>query len=239
MVGIIWVIKKIRYLIEAVIIKIIVIYINYSVVIDIVRQNNINITFIEKFNLRLIRVLKYLQRFRIELKHKFGKVNIILDVLSRLINRFSDRFKTDSFLILNVVDSFSINVITVNEIFRNRVIKGYQNKSRWIKIVVIVKINTELEKNVVRLSYKFINDLLYFDDPKRGIRLCVSIKTLEHEIFKLIYNEMEYSGYARIYEKLIRGFYIFNIFIKFHEYLRYCSYCQLYQILKHKFYGSL
>ena len=52
-------IKKIRYLIKD-FIKIIIVYINYFVVIDIVRQNNINIIFIKKLNLRLIRALKYL-----------------------------------------------------------------------------------------------------------------------------------------------------------------------------------
>ena len=33
---------------------------NYFTIIDIVRQNNLNITFIEKFNFRLIRIFEYL-----------------------------------------------------------------------------------------------------------------------------------------------------------------------------------
>ena len=52
-------IKKIRYLIE-IIIKIVIIYVNYFAIIEIVRQININITFIEKVNLYLIRVSKCL-----------------------------------------------------------------------------------------------------------------------------------------------------------------------------------
>ena len=48
----------------------------------------------------------------------------MLDALSRLINRFSDRFEIESF-ILDLVDSFLINIIIVNEAFRDRVIKGY------------------------------------------------------------------------------------------------------------------
>ena len=44
--------------------------------------------------------------------------------------------------------------------------------------MIIVKTNAELEDNVVKLLYKLINDLLYFNDSEKGIRLCVS-KTLK------------------------------------------------------------
>ena len=32
-----------------------------------------------------------------------------------------------------------------------------------------MKINIKLEKNVIKLLYKLINNLLYFDDIKKGI----------------------------------------------------------------------
>lgn len=108
--------------------KVIIIYTNYSAVIDVIRQNNIYIMFIEKLNFRLIRILKYFQRFRIKLKHKFDKINIILNVLSKLTNRFSNRFET-KFSIFNI-DFFSINIVIVNEFFRKRIAKDYQNKSK-------------------------------------------------------------------------------------------------------------
>ena len=61
MTDIVWVVKKIRYLIEAVIAsRVIIVYIDHFVVIDIVRQSSINIIFIEKLNLRLIRAFEYL-----------------------------------------------------------------------------------------------------------------------------------------------------------------------------------
>ena len=87
-----------------------------------------------------------------------------------------------------------------------------------------MKVNTELRENAIKLLYKLINNLFYFDDIKIEIRLYVSIKTLKQEIFKLIYNEIKYLGYIRIYKKLTRDIYIFNIFIKLHEYLRYYPY---------------
>ena len=36
-----------------------------------------------------------------------------------------------------------------------------------------MKINDELGKNVVKLSYKLINDLLYFDNDEKRLRLYI------------------------------------------------------------------
>ena len=150
----------------------------------------------------------------------------MLDALSRLTSRavsVSDRSKKD--FILNVIDSFPISVISISEAFRNRVTKGYQDESRWIRIIIIVKANTELGDNAVRLLYKLINDLLYFDDVEIEMRLCVSIRALKHKVFKLAHDEMKYLEYARTHEKLTRDIYIYNMSIKLYKYLRHYSHC--------------
>ena len=73
------------------------------------------------------------------------------------------------------------------------------------------------------MLYKLIDELLYFDDDKRGLRLYIPL-IMKIKNFKLIYNKVEYLSYIRIYEKLTKGFYIFNIIIKFHEFIRYYFY---------------
>ena len=123
MAGIIWVVKKIRHLIEAST-KSTIIYTDHSAAIDIVRQSSMNTTSTEKLNLRLIRASEYLQRFRIELRHKPGKTNIVPDILSRLASRSYRSEPEDS--ILDNVDSFPVSLITVSDEFRRRLIKGYQ-----------------------------------------------------------------------------------------------------------------
>ena len=90
-----------------------------------------------------------------------------------------------------------------------------------------MKININLNNNAIKLFYKLINELFYFDNFEKKMRLYISTTILKYEIFKLIHDEIKYFNYTRIHEKLIRDIYIFNIFIKFHKYLRYCSYCQL------------
>ena len=82
----IWVIKKIRYLIEVIEISLTIIYTSYSTTISILKQIIFNISNIDKLNLRLIRVFQYFLNFNIVLRHTFEKLNIILDVLSDLQN---------------------------------------------------------------------------------------------------------------------------------------------------------
>ena len=90
---------------------------------------------------------------------------------------------------------FPVSVIAVSEAFRNRVARGYQDKLRWIRVLNTVKANNELEvDNAAKLPYKLINNLLYCDDPERGMRLCVSTRILEHEVFKLAHDEMRHPG---------------------------------------------
>ena len=74
------------------------------------------------------------------------------------------------------------------------------------------------------MLYKLINDLLYFDDDERDLRLYMST-TMKTEIFKLAHNEMRHFDYAHIYERLIERLYIFNIITKLYEFIRHYSYC--------------
>ena len=87
-----------------------------------------------------------------------------------------------------------------------------------------MKINKELKKNIIKLLYLLIDNLFYFNNLKKEMRLYIFIKILKHKMFKLVYNKIRYFNYVRIYKKLTRNIYIFNILIKLYEYLRYCLY---------------
>ena len=80
--------------------------------------------------------------------------------------------------------------------------------------------------------------ILYFDDDEKGLRLCIP-SALEAEVFKLAYDEMGHSGYARTHERLTEGLYISGMATKLHEFIRHCSNCQLNQTPRHMPHGSL
>ena len=85
----------------------------------------------------------------------------------------------------------------------------------------MIKNNDELGKNVITLPYRLIDDMLYFDDEKRSLRLCIpsNIKT---EVFRLAHDEMGYPGYTKPHERLIDGLYFRTMVIKLHEFISYC-----------------
>ena len=86
--------------------------------------------------------------------------------------------------------------------------------------------NETFKENVIKLSYRVINNLLYFDNNEKGLRFCIS-SIMKIKVFKFIYDEMGYFDYARTYKRFIKELYIFKMIIKLHKFIRYYSHCQL------------
>lgn len=233
-VGLVWVVKKIRHMIEAAV-HTTIIYTDHSAAVSIVRQTSLNTTSTEKLNLRLIRASKYLQRFRLDVRYKPGKSNIVPDALSRLASR-EYRAKPESNSD-NTVKCFPATLVTMSPEFRRRLLDGYQ-EPRWARVRNLIQQNDALEENAAKMPYKIVDDLLYFDDEEKGLRLCVP-STMEAEVFKLAHDEMGHPDYARTHERLTEGLYIFNMATKLHEFIRHCPHCQLNQTPRHRPYGSL
>lgn len=82
--GVVWLVKKIRHMIESTKQPPTVIYTDHSAAIPISRQTTLSSTSTDKLNLRLVRASQYLSAFEIELRHKSGKSNVVPDALSRL-----------------------------------------------------------------------------------------------------------------------------------------------------------
>ena len=78
------------------------------------RQNNLNITLIEKFNLKLIRISEYFQRFRLDIRYRKDKFNIILNILSRL--SIINEYRTIVDKIINIYKNQKITENTVKQI---------------------------------------------------------------------------------------------------------------------------
>ena len=161
---------------------------------------------------------------------------MVPDALSRLASR-EYRPETNELLDALTVQCFSVSLVEMSSEFRQRLLDGYQ-EARWARIMKMVRDNDALEENRARLPYRIVDDLLYFDDDEKGLRLCIPT-ALEAHVFKLAHDEMGYPGYARTHEKLTEGLYIFGMATKLHEFIRHCPHCQLNQTPRHMPYGSL
>ena len=88
----------------------------------------------------------------------------------------------------------------------------------------IIKDNDTLGKhNSTRLAYKIINDLIYFNDNEKGLRLYIS-STIKVEVFKLTYNEIGHPSYIRTYKQLTSNLYIFELPDKLYKFIYYYPY---------------
>lgn len=83
MAGLVWTVKRLRYYIEASHHTTIV-YTDHSALVDVLKQSSLNTTSLVRLNIRHIRSSEYLSRFRLDVRYRTGRSNVIPDALSRL-----------------------------------------------------------------------------------------------------------------------------------------------------------
>ena len=157
--GIVWIVRKIRHMIESSECLSTIIYIDHSAAVSISRQTSFTTFSTDKLNLRLIKASQYLSEFNLQVRHKVDKSNIVSNVFFRLQANVTTTKKVDvlkafyeSFVKLcnkNKVTqrpeilTYHIILIKITNDFKNRLQKAYQNKSHWVKILTIIKPKNE------------------------------------------------------------------------------------------------
>ena len=153
-VDIVWVIRKIKHMIESTEIFSIIIYIDHFVAVSINRQIIFSIFNSDKLNLRLMRVSQYLFDFNLSVKHKVDKANVMsnvlfklqtdvimtdkIDVLESLYEHILKFTQTD--LILKTSLYFHhVILIEMSNDFKIRFKQTYQNDQHWFKIFIMIR----------------------------------------------------------------------------------------------------
>ena len=140
-----------------------------------------SITFIDKLNLRLIRVFDYIQRFNLNIRHKFDKQHIVFDAFFRLTNanintssrRNSDDDKLNAF--------FIISLIEMNQSFKNKIMTKYKFDFNWQKTIQILNTNDEN----VAIFFLSKRKRFYFSFRRLHYRRsCLSIASIMHISFR-------------------------------------------------------
>jgi hypothetical protein len=78
-------VRKVRYIILGSKLGITV-YIDYLTIVTIVKQDSLFFNNTDKLNLCLIRVSLYLSQFNLDVRYRFGFLNIVFNVLSYFAN---------------------------------------------------------------------------------------------------------------------------------------------------------
>ena len=236
--DIVWILRKIRHLLDFFLAKSFVMFIDHETVLKIAKQINMTIVSTDKFNFRFVRTLDYIQRFELKIRHKFDKQHIVFDALFRLVNINIDVASIDESE-LNVF--FIIALVQMKKNFRRKLIANYTTNLNWKKISDVL--NKQITENNARLSFYRKNDFIFrsneitFDDHAfESRRLCI-FATIISNILTTTYDE-NHVEFARCYEKIASFYYIRDLSRYLRNFLKHCSKCQIFQTRRHRFYDS-
>ena len=240
--ALVWTVKKIRHMIEASETPPIIVFTDHSATVAIAKQTSLNTTSIEKLNLRLVRASEYLQRFPLEIRHKPGKTNTVPDALSRLpttesIGRSPNTDSTLESLYADTIPCYPTTIVQMKDSFKQQILEGY-SQGDFQRILNAIRSNKKLATNAANLPFVEHNDLLYFKDPERGLRLCIP-KNIQSDLFKANHDDIGHPGFARTHERLVEQVYIRDLTKHLKEYIQGCNVCSMTKTPRHKPYGSM
>jgi len=184
---------------------------------------------VEKLNLRLIRASEYLQRFRLDVRYKPGKTNIIPDALPRLARREyrneSDEAALDALHAAGLTPTYANTLIELSPEFKQQVADGYTAEGKWQRILSMINDNSKLEDNAAAISYACVHGLIYYKDIEKGYRLCIP-KSLYQDVFRIAHDTIGHPGYARTHERLTDSLYLPDLSKHLHATARSASSCR-------------
>jgi hypothetical protein len=101
--------------------------------------------------------------------------------------------------------------------FKNNIKKGYDNKNKWQKIYKRFRFHGWQIKRFLIND----DDLIYYENSSDSRqRLCIS-KNLEKEIFRIIYDERDYTDFYRVYDRIQVSLYLYKLAKRFRIYIEY------------------
>ena len=242
--GIVWVVRKIRHMIESSATPTII-YTDHGAALGIAKQTTLTTTSTDKMNLRLVRASDYLQRFELVIRHKPGKQHVVPDALSRLENTYTDPMAPEEgeldALVASLAYCYATSLVEMSEEFRQRLIDGYATDPAYKHINKVLDVNGD--EDAAKLPFVRGPDGLIFrldvatgDHAYTARRLCVPQSCVK-DILQIAHGE-GHPGYARCLEKA-SAWYIRHLAKHVREYIRHCPDCQIYQTKRHTAYGSM
>ena len=249
--AIVWVVRKIRHLIEATEVPPAVIYTDHSAAVQISRQTTLSTSSTDKLNLRLVRASQYLSGFNLAIRHKAGKSNVVPDALSRLqadsaseekqavlesLYGTSIQLESEATTPPDPLPVYHTTLVEMSDDFKKRLIDAYQKDPQWIKILDLLK-SEELPPG---LRFRKHRELIYITtlDHAGKQRLCIP-ESMQQEVFRLAHDGNFHAGFHTTYARISPSVYIKGLSKHLQTYLKHCPECQLNQTKRHPTYGEL
>ncbi|KAI1000712.1 hypothetical protein K3495_g7486 [Podosphaera aphanis] len=213
--GLCWIVQKIRHLIEACEFST-VIYPDHRAALQIATQSSLTTTSLVRMNMRHVRSSEFLNRFRLEIRHKPGKSNIVPDALSRL-----------------EMDKTKVTSDVTEEL-------AFPEDVKCKRVLEVLNSNNELGENSANLPFEARHGLLYAKSHElHSIRRPVIPQALQIEVFRRAHDSLGHIGFNRIHERISNTLYMFNITKALRAHLWHCRECQVNRTPRHPPFGNL
>jgi len=248
LISMIWIVQKVRHLIELLNLFTII-HTDHEANVRIVKQISLSMMLTEKQNLCLMHASEYLQHFNLNIHHKSEKQHIVSDTLLQLASTMLPEtgMKENELDTLFVVNTLFVETyIKMSEEFQKCLIQGYDEDSAWhYTIDVLNKNKNNGSKNTANLLFEWGNNsviwhwsLFTSDHIFKPWWLVIS-HSLYKNIFYIIHTQNDYSGFQCCLNRLQSAFYIRWVIKHLKDYLLHCSECLVFQTHHHKSYSSL
>ena len=209
--GLVWVIRKIRYMIESSQHPV-RIYTDHGASPVISLQTTLHTTSTERSNLRLVRASEYIQRFNLDIRHKPEKANTIPDALSRLANTAPPTNEVElDFTNVSHVSAYNYmaTLVEMKPEFKQTILDGYTKDVSYYRITDI------LDSNRAR-NLEDRNDLPFEKDQEGLIwhlretrRLCIpNTAKLIGELLEIAHTKHGHPGGDRTFKRASSSWYI-------------------------------
>ena len=268
-IEVIWIIKKIRHMIEFCRKSLIIIFIDHSTTADIIKQISFTTESTKKLNFRLIKISQYFSASFIKIKIKSKKFHLIPNALSRLKSTYAKKKKSTSNTLkkLNVEKMFVENFRMKKNFYENIVsyrvneaLNVYLNENIYLfemiddlkkKFKSTYKNDSQWKKiqNKIktRQNQNDTFDEMNFIAKKFRILYASSNKIFrlcvpwkfEKKVYQLIHDSNHHCGFHRAYARASKAVYIRHLIERFRRYIRHCKQCLKVQIMRHAFYDEL
>ena len=131
--GFVWVIKKLRYLVESSHASIII-QTDHAAILDIIQQSSITSTSSAmKMNVRLVKATQFFRQFHLIVRHKPEKEHIILDALSRLASANSSGHDLE-YAELDALFVYYTTLVQINPDLVKHILDGYIFDEWWSRV---------------------------------------------------------------------------------------------------------
>lgn len=229
-----WLVTKIRHMIESAKIPT-VIYTDHLAAVQIATQTSMTTTSLVRLNPRYRRSSGYLSRFRLEIRHKLGKLNTIPIALSRFpicampINAESSDNPGWNIRKVTQIEELAqpVSMVQVGKEWINKLKVAYKADEKFSGLIEVSDNNNAQRDNVAELPSKLNNNILYANEDEAYSRVCLVIpRIMEVGIFNYAHYQLGHLGYNRTHERIASKFYIFDLGKNLRTLLHHCHQCK-------------